>query len=411
MSAAERWIPFRLRDLVDILATESSEPERFRELHRIVAAVVHHEYRQELERLKDAYAPFNPDADHRVIRTWSDDERTECQRVLVAALTDLVEAANYEAVGREVLGGAVEGESLLKLRLHVDLDDFDEILFFRRGLSRRTEEVSHLFGLRHKPVEFTNCARILIYLKFRDAEHFEAAGRRDLPFEPGSTIIKLFQDVPRADLEMLLPNTEVRMRTTDKLVIGVPALLSGLVVLVTKVASSLGLLVLLVLFWVGVRDDEVDIGQTQLAAIALGLGSLLAFGWRQWTKFKNRRIQFMKTLSENLYFRNLDNDVGVFHHLLDAAAEEEIKEILLALHFLTDGPETADGLDERIEAWSAEHLDCVFDFDVRDALDKLGDLGLIEVRDDEHHAVSLDEARRRLDQRWDAYFAAPALPR
>jgi hypothetical protein len=30
------------------------------------------------------------------------------------------------------------------------------------------------------------------------------------------------------------------------------------------------------------------------------------------------RSSFMKALSENLYFRNLDNDAGVFHHLLDA---------------------------------------------------------------------------------------------
>jgi Protein of unknown function (DUF3754) len=44
----------------------------------------------------------------------------------------------------------------------------------------------------------------------------------------------------------------------------------------------------------------------------MALGGYLV---RQFTKFKNRKIQFMKALSENLYFRNLDNDAGVFHHL------------------------------------------------------------------------------------------------
>ena len=60
---------------------------------------------------------------------------------------------------------------------------------------------------------------------------------------------------------------------------------------------------------------------------------------RQVTKFKNRKILFMKALSENLYFRNLDNDAGVFHHLLDAAEEAEVIEAVLAYHFLRTAPD------------------------------------------------------------------------
>ena len=36
----------------------------------------------------------------------------------------------------------------------------------------------------------------------------------------------------------------------------------------------------------------------------------------------------MKALSDNLYFKNLDNNAGVFHTLIDAAEEEDIKEAL-----------------------------------------------------------------------------------
>ncbi len=404
MSVAERWVPFRRTDLVDLLAQQSPDADGFRTLARIVAAVIHHEHQEHLERVADAYAPFNRDTDHRVVRTWTDAEREECQRTLVAELSEMADAANFERVQEELVDHALEAESLLRVRLHVDLDDFEEILFFRRGLSRRSEEVDRFFGLRQKTVELTSCDRVLVYLKYRDAEHFEAAGREDLPFEPGSTIIKLFQDVPRADLEMLLPNTEVRMRPVDKVVLGVPAVVSGIIVLVTKLASSLGLIVLLLLFWAGLRDDSVSIGQAQLVAIAIGIGSLVGFGWRQWTKFKNRRIQFMKMLSESLYFRNLDNDMGVFHHLLDAAAEEEIKEVLLALWSLGEGPATAPELDERIEDWFRDHLDWTLDFDVDDAVDKLVRLDLVEVDGEHLTARRVPEARRRLDQRWDDIF-------
>ena len=42
----------------------------------------------------------------------------------------------------------------------------------------------------------------------------------------------------------------------------------------------------------------------------------------------------MKALSDNLYFKNLDNNAGVFYHLIDAAEEEEFKEAVLAYYFL-----------------------------------------------------------------------------
>ena len=49
------------------------------------------------------------------------------------------------------------------------------------------------------------------------------------------------------------------------------------------------------------------------------------FLFKQISKYKNRKIKFMKALSDNLYFKNLDNNAGVFYHLIDAAEEEEFK--------------------------------------------------------------------------------------
>ena len=135
---------------------------------------------------------------------------------------------------------------------------------------------------------------------------------------------------------------------------------------------------------------------------------------RDGTKFKNRKIQFMKALSENLYFRNLDNDAGVFHHLLDAAEEEEVKEAVLAYHFLRAAgrPLTAAELDWRIEDWFARRWEAAFDFEVDDGVGKLRRLRLVD--DDGQGrltAVTLDEAKRRLDQIWDNLFAYQAPQR
>ena len=213
-------------------------------------------------------------------------------------------------------------------------------MFYRRGEHTRRDEVTSWFGLRRRTVAFTNYARVLVYATFKDADHFEAKGTNvdGLPFQPGSTIIKLFQNVPREDLEMVFPNVQVRMRPIDKLLIGVPAVVSGVIVIVTKLLAALGRCCCCWRSGSACAEEPVELNQAQLVALGAGLIAFGGFVVRQVTKFKNRKILFMKALSENLYFRNLDNDAGVFHHLLDAAEEEEVKEAVLAYHFLRTAP-------------------------------------------------------------------------
>ena len=408
----ERFIPFRRTSIVTMCADEVPAEERdaFRAFTELLASLMHQEFRTRLEALKDTYHPFNPDTETRTIVELGPAERQAAQEHLVDELTALAEDANFERISTDDLGRAFVEESLMKVRLEADFDDFEEVVFYRRGVRTRQEEVTHLFGLRRRTIEFTNYAKVLVYVKFKDAEHFAAKGKdvESLPFTPGSTIIKLFQDVPRADLEMLFPNAQVRMRLIDKLLIGVPAVVSGVVVVVTKLIASLLPVLLLLGFWIGVRREPVELNQGQLVALGAALAAVGGFLVRQYTKFKNRKIQFMKALSESLYFRNLDNDAGVFHHLLDAAEEEEVKEAVLAYHFLRAAgrPLTATELDRRIEDWFVQKWDATFDFEVDDGVGKLRRLRLIDDGGEGRlTAVPLDEANRRLDQTWDDLFS------
>ena len=411
----ERFIPFRKTSIITMCADEvtAEERESFEAFAELLASLLHHEFRAQLEALKEAYYPFNPDADTRTLVELGRTEREAAQQRLVDELTSLAEDANFERISSDDLGRAFVEESLMKVRLEADFDDFEQVVFYRRGEHTRQEEVKYLFGLRRRTVAFTNYAKVLVYVKFKDAAYFEGKGRKvdDLPFSPGSTIIKLFQDVPRADLEMLFPNARVRMRPIDKLMIGVPAAVSGVIVVVTKLVAALVPLLLLLAFWIGMREEPVQLNQGQLVALGAGLMAFGGYLVRQFSKFKNRKIQFMKTLSDNLYFRNLDNDAGVFHHLLDSAEEEEVKEAVLAYHFLrtAGGPLTATELDRRIEDWFIRRWDAAFDFEVDDGVGKLHRLRLVD--DDGQGrltAVTLDEAKRRLDQIWDDLFAYPA---
>jgi hypothetical protein len=406
----ERFLPYRKADLVDICAADErladADRRHFREFAKILSSVFHFEFHQRLERLKDCYAPFDPDSDTRPVDSPSAEELGAKQRQLVEDLSDVLRAANYAAIERRDLEAAMEAESLFKIRLQVDFEEFEEALFFRRGESRRRETIKFFFGLRRREIEFVNYDRVAIYVKFKPAAWFE--GRRQmssLPFQPGSTVIKLFQNVPKADLEMLFPNTRVRMRLVDKLLIGVPAAVGGAVVVATKLFGVLLLVGSLVAFWLGLRREHVEIDDKSLVALGVGLATLSGFVFRQVNKFKNRKIQFMKTLADNLYFKNLDNNAGVFHRLLDDAEEEECKEAILGYFFLlVRGASTEAELDAAIEAWFRERFQVEVDFEVDDALHKLERLGLVERDGTMLRAPDPARAIARLDALWDGYF-------
>ena len=407
-----RFIPFRQADLVDLLEDAGRLPpdeDGFRELVCMLDATFHVEFRERLEALKDAYAPFARDPDTRGVRDYDEDERARAQQHLIEGVEQLLQDANFERIRMEEIHRAFEEESLLEVRVDIDLDAFEQVMVYRRGESQRTKKVSSWWGLRSQTISFTNYEKVLLFVTFQDAPYFHTRNLDidALPFEPGATVVKLFQDVPQADIEMLFPNADVRMRRVDKLLIGVPAIISGVVVASTKLITTVGLLVLLLGFYLGFRDEPVELDQATLVTLGAGLGSFGGYLTRQFTKFKARKLQFVQTLSENLYFRNLDNDVGVFHNLLDAAEEEETKEAILGWYFLraAEHPLTSETLDDHVEAWFREYLDCRLDFDVADGVEKLRRLGLARSDGGMLTAVPGQEALRRLDAYWDGIFS------
>ncbi len=430
-SRREHFIPFSRADIVrralagGLVATE--DQPGFRDACELLVALFHFEFHGRLETLKALYAPFNPDHDARPAATGTtgttgataeasaSSAGLAAQRAgFVAALAELLERANYARLQPGELERALAEESAFQLRLHVELDDFDELLLFARGLHTASVEVRGRWpARRRRTVPLDAYERVVVWARFRPAEHFAEERRARLAFQPGATILKLFRNIPRADLEMLLPNVEVRMTGKDRLLIGVPAVIGGAIVVVTKLGASLLFVGGLVAFWLGARREPVTISSPQLAALGLGLAALGGFMFRQIGNFKNRKIRFMKALTDNLYFKNLDNDSGVFHRILDAAEEEEGKEAILAWAFLLQQPGlTEDELDRRVEAWFRDEHGTELDFEVDDALAKLLRLGLVSRgAGGRLTAVPVAEGRRRLDERWDGLFAfAGAAP-
>ena len=397
-----RFIPYRKHDIVEMCLHDNElvgKDDDFRQLYYMLSSIFHFEFHQIVESLKDSYAPVDPDADTRDF----DNRKPLSDLSFVDLLRNLLEKANYECITQSDLDAALSESSLFKIRLHVDFDDFSEALLFCRGVSTRKEVISKYFGLVKKEISFTNYDRVVLYIRFRD--DFEQEKSAMPGCKPGATLLKLFQNVPKADLEMLFPNTAVRMRTSDKLMIGVPAVVSGGIVLTTKLGASLVVLGSLFGFWFGLSAEPVELNRASMTILIVGIATFAGYLWKQFSNFKNRKLRFMQALTQNLYFKNLDNNAGVFHRLADDAEEEECKEAILAYYFLlARGAMMREQLDSTIENWLTEKWHCDVDFEIEDALNKLKVLSLVTEDNGKLSAVALDRAIKRLDDRWDNYF-------
>ena len=405
----ERFIPYRKQDIINMCAAELTDQKTqhsFKQFCQILSSIIHFDYHELLESLKNNYAPFDPNADTQQLTALSAAQREHCQKMFADDFAKILNAANFEKVTPQDLQDALTEESLFKVRLEVEFDDFEQVVFYRRGESQQSETITSFWGLRKQTINFTNYDRVAVYITFKDKKYFKQKKKQPLGYEPSSTIVKLFQNVPKADLEMLFPNSEVRMRPIDKVIIGASAMVGGAVVLVTKLGASILLLSALFAFWLGWRSEPVAMTQQHFITFGLGLGIFGGFIFKEWSKFKNRKIKFMKALADNLYFKNLDNNAGVFHTLIDNAEDEDFKEALLAYTFLLNNPKglTAKSLDEKVETWFKAKYQCQLDFEISDALTKLERMGLVTHKGDKYQALSLVEAKKHIDKRWDSLF-------
>ena len=412
----ERFIPVSRQEIVDDLIAaphwQDDDKKKFEQFCQIFEALYHYKFHTNSEELKHSYAPFNPDADIVSKHDYSDEEKQKLNDSLVKELCQLLNDANYEELTVDSINEAISAESHYGVSVEVDLDDFEEMIAFYRGSTTMTEykRTWYTLFIYKKAIEFPIYQRLFILLKFKseekrveelvkeNGEDFEKKAKKQvkysrqaLPedFTDGHIFIKLFKNLPRTDLEMLYPNQNVRLKLFDKIKLGVTGgggLIAGLFSVITKVA----------------------IAATNPIALIGAFFGFIGVIVRQVMNIFNQRTKYMMTLSKNLYFHNLDNNMGVMNYLIDTAEEEEGKEFVLAYYFLHTQPEknyTQESLDSEIEAYIKEKYGCNIDFEVEDGLRKLRKEGiLIEEDGGILKVLNLHDANVCLDNQWDDFF-------
>jgi Protein of unknown function (DUF3754) len=386
----EHFIPLVKAELIDRLCQEPglspAEQDSFRRLCQLLDATLHFEYHAHFEALKNAYAPFDADSDTQSLTALNDSEKKHRLELLFQQFDWLLERANFQRLSRDDLQRALQTVSQHGLQLEVDLNFFERLEMYCRGEIVRNE-VRRSWNpfIRSRPVELFVYQRLVIIFRLRPG----CRATRNLDTQ--DVFIKLFKDVPKADLEMLLPGTRVKMSLKDRIKIIMPTV-SGLAVSAYKAFKG------------------------ALLAAAAGIYGILAvlgvtcgYGIRSFYGYLQTKQRYQLNLTESLYYQNLDNNAGVIARLLNDAEEQENREALLAYFFLWQLPAgsgmTDSELDLRIENFLSECLGRPVDFEVDDALAKLLRLGLArEASGHRYFAVPIVESLEALDRAWDGYF-------
>ncbi len=370
---------------------------------KMLEALDHHSSLGQLERLKVLYSAMDPDSERALDLAEVD--------AFIATFEEVLVDGNWEHISDEEFELALEGESLFPISMDVRLDEFVTMKLYKLGHDEMTESMpSTLDKLLRRPgkeVKFNVYNRVIQIIRFQESEWFVEQGKKK--YDPGKMGVglhlRLFKNVPVADLEVIFPNTSPKMRPVDKAKISLP-LLVGLVMLFQQY-----------LLPIMVGGPTVDLSQALLIALAGALGS---YAMKAYMTYRKTKEDYMAAVAKDLYFKGQANNQAVLNMVIDLAEEQEGKESLLCYTFLlaeADVGHSIASLDERIEAWLAEQ-DVYADFEIRDAVGDLAEIGLVEladgVRNDDgswnidaplgRAAVPIKESLARLDDIWDGLY-------
>ncbi len=400
----ERFIPVSLERLIaDLVSSDllsRSQQLEFSQFCHTYTTLFHAWSHRELEQLKHRYRPFNPDRDTLILDMSEKDQPLSDFKT---RLYEVLDQANYERLSEHALEEALNKISPHGVKVSVDFDEFVDVALYYRGSAIHTELHRDWKRLqfKKKPVDVLIYRRLFVLLqpknrqqwiehlvKNKKMSHRKAEKKADETLKALGVngdhevvYLKMFKDIPRADLEMLFPNTRVQIRLFDKIrlaVLGGSGTAGGVMATVSKLSAAI---------------DPMS------ALIAIG--SLLGVLWRQVVKIFSQRAKYSAILTRNLYFYSLDTNMGALSYLADMAEMEECKEAILAYYFLlTEGPCDRENLDQHIESYIKKQYALPMDFEIDDGLAKLQQANLLITENEKFQAQPLPSALENLKRQW-----------
>jgi hypothetical protein len=408
----ERFIPVSRNALIDRLSNPQVWPpgmaDDARRFFRYLDYWRKQRHATALMGLQDAYEPFSPDSDLFVTRHYTEAERRLMLADTLSGVTTMLTQANYIIIPREKIEATlISKDSHYGLDLKVDLDTFEELIVAYRGESvarAQRRKLSRFFRKEEFTVPIFRRMVVLFKLKTPEkhiadvtahqgfspekAEKLVRRARANIADEikPDNVYIKVFKNIPKSDIEMVFPNTQVKFRMQDKVWLGI----TGSGALGAGVFGAAGKLAL-------AFSNPI----TAAGAVG-GIGMVL---FRQVMNVMNQKQRYMRVLAQNLYFHSMADNGGAMTELAERAAEEDVKEEILLYSVLAkENVHRSDlrEVDHAIQSYIERTFGLQVDFEVDDALQRLIADGLVhEDQAGNLIAKSPREAALHIDSMWD----------
>ena len=353
----EHFIPVAQADwrvLMTNLASEAGlSHDRFEEFCALLDTLIHMRSYHNNAELSENYSHLDPDCINQRLDCCDSFSHDACGKTVFKQLDQIMVRANYQKLNRADLIEALKNASEFGMQMTVNFSAFRRLAVYVRGnvVGKRVHRRPLNF-YRREEVDVPLYQRLVISFQMTE----EACDGDDLRHE--CLYIKSFKNIPKHDIDMLLPATKVKMTLADRSKIVLPTL-SGLAILIVR------------LFFV------VSMGIYAFASLMFtttGYAAKSIFGYLR-TKDK-----YQHHLTKNLYYQNLGNNAGVLQQLQNEAEIQDIQECLLGYTMLLlkhpSGATTRE-LDLSAEAFIEETVEFPVDFEADDALKKLVELNLV----------------------------------
>jgi Protein of unknown function (DUF3754) len=389
LSAKEHHIPLHTTDLIEFLARRpvmsNETAHEFRQIATLILAIEHNLYRQRHAQLLYNYAPLDPNLD-RMLASLPENDQREIQ--IANTRTQVEEAlvrANYRKLNTEETFQTLQAASRWGVRMRVNFELQEWMDIYTRGfvLGKRRQRSWRKF-YRYQECEVPLYQRLVVI--------FRAKADHPQKFNSGQIYLRMFKNVPRHDIDMMLPGAGIRMTWVDHSKIVLPSVYTAAVTLWRVLKYFLMLTLLGALKTVGIIF---------ISLLAIGYGIKNMFSFRSHT-----RQRYLLNMTQNLYYQSLGNNMAVLLRLLEEGEQQEACQAILTYFVALESafqPQTWEKIHSRCGELLLEATGVFADLDTQACLNNLQRLRLLALQDGKWLAVPTAAARQQLELVWNEW--------
>lgn len=369
----ESYLPIETQTLMEYLIRRASENSElasrvlttFRSGVEVLVEHVTERSADYHERFASRYRRVDPDSDSKIPLAMRDDAVVDHGEDLMQLCDKILTEAAYQKLSRDDIEKCVGVASPWGVPLSANFDLFSRLAVYARGdiIGKRCRRsLRNLY--RSELVDVAIYQRLVVV--FQLAEDHE---RGEL-LSAGQFHLRMFKNIPKQDVDMLLPGTKVRLSKIDQAKVIVPSV-GGWLLSLQKISRF----VLVTLALAAYYSTALVIGLL-LAAVGYFIKSFFSY-----FQTKNR---YLLDLTRNLYFQKLNTNAGAGFQIIQQAGRQATTEAMLALYALIgeNEPISRRRLRRKCERLVREAVETEIDFQIDRAVSILMETSLIEATDD-----------------------------